>query len=94
VILYATGLGQIVPPVSDGQVLNQAAPLENLAEFRLMLDGAVATNSVAYAGIAPGFAGLYQINAIVPKSVKANPEIRIRLGDQISIAGLHLPVSR
>src|SRR5215472_2670890 len=58
IILYANGLGQITPPVSDAQIMTQAAPLELLSEFKLLLDGAVA-GSVLYAGIAPGFAGLY-----------------------------------
>ncbi len=92
VLLYATGLGQTMPPVPYGQLFYSAAPLEQLADFKLLLDGVKTTGAVAYAGIAPGFAGLYQLNIIVPKSVKANPEIRIGLDDQLSVAGLHLPV--
>lgn len=92
VLLYATGLGETMPPVPYGQLFYSAAPLEELAEFELLLDGVQATGAVAYAGIAPGFAGLYQLNVIVPKSVKANPEVRIGFGKQLSTRGLHLPV--
>jgi uncharacterized protein (TIGR03437 family) len=93
VILYATGLGQTMPPVPYGQLFNQAAPLEQLSDFKLMLSGAKAgAGAVAYAGIAPGFAGLYQLNVVLPKSTKQNPEIRIGFGDQLSPTGLHLPV--
>jgi len=94
VLLYATGLGQTVPPVPYREVFNQAAPLAELADFKLVLDGAAAeSGAVAYAGIAPGFAGLYQINLILPKSTKANPEIQIGFGKELSISGIHLPVA-
>ncbi|HLK18138.1 MAG TPA: hypothetical protein VKT81_04245 [Bryobacteraceae bacterium] len=93
IILYATGLGQTLPPVPYGQLFNDAAPLVASAQFRLTLAGATASNgAVQYAGIAPGFAGLYQINLLIPKSTKANPEIRIGFGKQLSIAGIHLPI--
>jgi len=93
ILLYATGLGQTVPPVPYGLVFNQAAPLEQLADFKLTLDGVSAgAHAVQYAGIAPGFAGLYQINLKIPAKTKTNPEIRIGFGNQFSVAGLHLPV--
>jgi uncharacterized protein (TIGR03437 family) len=93
VILYATGLGQTSPPVPYGLVFNQAAPLEQLADFKLVLDGVSAgPRAVQYAGIAPGFAGLYQINLALASSTKTNPEIRIGFGNELSVAGLHLPV--
>jgi uncharacterized protein (TIGR03437 family) len=93
VILYATGLGETVPPVSYGQLCTTAAPLEELSEFKLMLNGESAGQAaVQYAGIAPGYAGLYQINLLLPKSTQPNPEIRVGLGSTLSQAGLRLPV--
>ena len=93
VILYATGLGQTVPPVIYGQVPTGAANLKQMADLRIMLDGvAVDPSRIAYAGIAPGFAGLYQINLKLPDTTGANPEIRVGLADQLSRAGIRLPV--
>jgi uncharacterized protein (TIGR03437 family) len=65
-----------------------------LTGFYVLLDGNVVDPSaIAYAGIAPGFAGLYQINLILPASTGSNPEIRIGIGDAIAKSGLHIPVS-
>src|SRR5580704_17422513 len=95
IILYATGLGQTVPAASYRQSFNQAAPLQQLADFKLLLDGVAAgPGVVAYVGIAPGFAGLYQINVVLPKSTQANPEIKIGFPSDLSMSGLHLPVQQ
>jgi uncharacterized protein (TIGR03437 family) len=75
-------------------LFNQAALLERFPDFKLVLNGATAgSGAVAYAGIAPGFAGLYQINARLPKSTKPNPEIRIGFGKDLSRSGIHVPVA-
>jgi uncharacterized protein (TIGR03437 family) len=94
VVLYATGLGPTVPPVGYGELPSSAAPLKLLTDFHVLLDGsAVDPSAIPYAGIAPGFAGLYQINLILPASTGANPEIRLGIADAISKSGLHIPVS-
>jgi uncharacterized protein (TIGR03437 family) len=65
--LYLTGLGSVTPSVADGA----AASTTTLS----VVDGQVAvyvggvTSKVAFAGLAPGFAGLYQINFVVPSGI-------------------------
>ncbi len=93
VVLYATGLGQTTPPIESGKLPTQAALLARIDEFAVLLDGQpVDPHSIEYAGIAPGFAGLYQINVTLPDSTAANPELRIALAGSISPPALRLPV--
>jgi uncharacterized protein (TIGR03437 family) len=94
VVLYATGLGETTPPAVYGQLPTAAARLVAGANLSILLDGvAVASGNILYAGVAPGYAGLYQINLTLPKSTGANPEIRLQLDGASSIPGVHLPVS-
>jgi uncharacterized protein (TIGR03437 family) len=93
VILYATGLGQTVPAAAYSEVPIAAAVLKQFADFKATLDGlAVDAGGILYAGLAPGFAGLYQINLRLPDTCGSNPEIRIGFGDTLSKPGLRLPV--
>ncbi len=93
VILYATGSGQTNPPVESGVLPTQAAPLLDIKSFSVVLDAvAVDPSAISYVGIAPGFAGLYQINVKLPASTGANPQIQIGLGGILSPAGILLPV--
>jgi uncharacterized protein (TIGR03437 family) len=94
VTLYATGLGEVTPPAIYGQLPTAAAPLVAGANLSILLDGAaVGPGAIQYAGVAPGFAGLYQINVFLPASTGSNPEIRLQLDGATSIPGVHLPVS-
>jgi uncharacterized protein (TIGR03437 family) len=93
VVLYATGLGAVVPPLDDREVSTAAQWIQNLADLKITLDGAaIDSTRILYAGVAPGFAGLYQINLQLPATVGANPAIRATVAGQSSPAGLTLPV--
>jgi uncharacterized protein (TIGR03437 family) len=65
VALYATGLGQTSPPGVDGQPLNNLNAKYG-ADVQVTVNGQPAV--VQYAGPAPGFAGLTQINVIIPQT--------------------------
>lgn len=93
ILLFANGLGQTIPDTPYRMVPRQVAPLAKLSEFHILLNSVeVPPDHVPYAGVAPGFAGLYQINLRVPEQAPATPEIQIRLGSLSSPKGLRLPV--
>lgn len=65
IILYATGLGATTPAAKSGSGGTGTAPFNMVASpFDVYIGGTQA--SVAWAGLAPGFVGVYQVN-VVPK---------------------------
>lgn len=65
IVLYATGLGATSPEVVTGTVTSTVANLANAASVTI---GGVTAN-VAFAGLVPPFARLYQLNVTVPDAV-------------------------
>lgn len=93
VVLYATGLGHTNPPWPSGVVAQSAANISGLASLRVLLNGtAIDPKLVLYAGVTPGFSGLYQINFKLPANAGADPEIRVQVGPQVSIPAVKLAV--
>jgi uncharacterized protein (TIGR03437 family) len=94
VTLYATGLGRTnltSTCVSDDPPT--AADSIPLSTFEILLDGvAVPQSQILYAGVAPGFSGLYQVNLQLPAQVGANPEVRMSVGGVMSPPNVHLYV--
>ncbi len=95
VILYATGLGETSPRASPGELVRYPAQIDAVEDFRILLDGeAIGPDHLFYAGLTPGFAGLYQINLRIPETADAWPEVRVVIGEECSPAGIRLPVER
>jgi uncharacterized protein (TIGR03437 family) len=93
IVVYGTGLGRTDPSQVEGYVPRLPAPIALLDQLQVLLDGqAVPPESIWYAGIAPGFPGLYQINVQLPTEIGPTPELRVALGDQMSQSSLRLPV--
>ncbi len=84
VVIFCTGLGLVAPAPPDGSAAPGAA--QTTIPATVTIGGGLAT--VDYAGLAPGFVGLYQINAHVPSGLPAgNQAVVITMnGIQSSIA--------
>lgn len=81
---YFTGLGAVSPPIAAG-VAASAIPLSNVpGPVTATIGNLPAT--VQFAGLAPGFAGLYQVNILVPPMPAGQYPLRISLGGVISNA--------
>jgi uncharacterized protein (TIGR03437 family) len=92
VTLWATGLGNTIPELEDGALPDDIQWLSQLSQFAVQINGAALdASAILYAGVAPGYAGLYQVNVQLPDPLPANPEIRLALAGATSPAGLILP---
>ena len=71
IILYATGLGVTNPPGQTGSGGSGAPPFNQAAVIpSVNIGGKNAT--VAFAGLAPGFVGVYQLNVVVPAGIASD----------------------
>lgn len=84
ITVFVSGLGGVTPPVPSGV----AAPSQPLAWTRQMVTAEVGGVSadVLFAGLAPGFVGLGQVDLIVPAGLSG------RLPLRVSVAGNSSPV--
>ena len=64
--LYAVGLGSTNPSTVPGTIPSAAAPLHRALQIQYANGVTVPISSILYAGLAPGFAGLYQLNWRIP----------------------------
>jgi uncharacterized protein (TIGR03437 family) len=67
IVIYCTGLGSVTPAVADGAAAGSTALSRTNFPVLVYIDNQPA--KVSFAGLTPGFVGLYQINATVPDGV-------------------------
>ena len=79
VVIYLTGLGAVLPPVTDGA---PPTKLTSSNSVQAVYFGAtsVDASSLLFQGLSPQYPGLYQINVTIPLSV--NPSVAVPLAIQ------------
>ena len=77
ILIYLTGLGAVTPGVADGTAAGSNPLSAATANVSVRVGGAPAT--IVFAGLAPGFPGLYQINATVPLATPASGRLPLAI---------------
>jgi uncharacterized protein (TIGR03437 family) len=89
VVIYCTGLGTVSPAVPPGEAAAVNGPLSRTTNPVSVTIGDRQAR-VDYAGLTPGYTGLYQVNAVVPQGVPVGEAVAVVL----SVAGqTSLPVT-
>jgi uncharacterized protein (TIGR03437 family) len=80
VVFYALGLGQTSPPAQDGQPssVGQVPPAQVVIGQSVLPNTGIAVTP-AYAGLTPGYVGLYQINVALPANSQQGSNVPVYL---------------
>ncbi|HWP84460.1 MAG TPA: hypothetical protein VNN17_04685 [Terriglobia bacterium] len=73
--IFATGLGATTPQVATGE----GAPASSTVALPVTVTIGGIEAAVQYQGLAPGFVGLYQVNAVVPQGVTPGNAVPITI---------------
>lgn len=95
VLIFLTGLGQTSPEASSGKPAGDGAAYGALNWVRETVTVTVAgqTGTVHFAGLAPGFVGLYQLNVQLPASLPGGAQpLVVACGGQSSQTGVTVAV--
>jgi uncharacterized protein (TIGR03437 family) len=92
VILFGTGFGPSQPPVDTGQLPPFAA--DTLLPSRVFIGGEeLPPEQVLYFGQAPLFAGLQQVNIVLPEGLATGDyEVQVEVGGALSQTGVTIAV--
>jgi adhesin/invasin len=83
---YLTGLGPVNPSIATGAAA-PAAPLSYVSATVTATIGNV-NASVTFAGLAPGFTGLYQVNIVVPQIAAGQYPLQVAANGVLSNSAL------
>ena len=76
-VIYCAGLGAVNPLVEAGQPAPRSPLAQTVNPVALTIGGREAR--LLFTGLAPDFAGLYQINAVVPEGVTPGDQVLVGL---------------
>jgi uncharacterized protein (TIGR03437 family) len=84
-VIYCTGLGAVSPAVPAGTAAPSSTLSWTTGTVSVTLGGQPA--HVLFSGLAPTYAGLYQVNAIVPAGIAPGSDVPVVL----SVGGVSSP---
>jgi len=89
--VFLTGLGAVTPAITDGA----AAPSDSLVKATNTIGANIGGTSatVAFAGLAPGLAGLYQVNVTLPATLTAGDNYLAISGPDAYTAEVLIPIA-
>jgi len=90
IVLYGTGQGAVSPPVEDGA----AATVLSASTVMPIVYLGGRQMQVAFSGLAPGFAGLWQINVALPPDVPTGNEMELTVVSGLASNKLDISVRR
>lgn len=82
ITIYCTGLGAVSNPPAAGTAASSNPLSHTLTTPRVTIGGEAA--SVSFAGLSPGYVGLYQVNAQIPADASGGNTVAV----QLSIGGV------
>jgi adhesin/invasin len=82
VVIYCMGLGAVTPGVKEGSPAPTTPPLSTTVNAVTVTIGGK-TAQVAFSGLTPGYAGLYQLNVVVPAGIMTGDDVPV----VVSVAG-------
>jgi adhesin/invasin len=86
VVIYCAGLGAVSPVVKEGLPESATLPLSTTVNpVTVTIAGKAA--QVVFSGLTPGYAGLYQVNAVVPSGIATGDAVPV----VVSVAGQDSP---
>ena len=85
-LIFATGLGAVSNTPQTGATA-VASPLSSLIGNAAVTIGGVPA-PVGFAGLAPGFVGLYQVNVQVPQGVAAGDAVPVMLSTGATVSNV------
>ena len=77
-VIYCNGLGAVIPALPTGTPAPLAGPLSYTANTVAITIGGVPA-SVAFAGMAPGYPDLYQVNTTLPAGIPSGTQVPVVL---------------
>jgi uncharacterized protein (TIGR03437 family) len=94
VVVYGTGWGSVETSLQQQHIATSGALLRRWGELRVRVgEFEVVRPELFYAGLTPGFAGLYQVNFRVPPELRGNAELSLQIGGRESGAKVRLPIA-